>query len=92
VLEQNYSTPYNTTTKINWQSPVISWQTLKIFDVHGNEVATLLVEYKPAGKYVIEWNADGFTISDYFYQLKVKDFLEKKFLLLKSSYAKKLID
>jgi len=51
VLEQNYPNPFNPSTVISWQSPVGSQQTLKIYDILGNEVATLVDEYKPAGRY-----------------------------------------
>ncbi len=60
MLAQNYPNPFNPSTKISWQSPVGSWQTLKIYDVLGNEVATLVDEYKPAGKYEVEFNASSF--------------------------------
>jgi len=56
VLHNNYPNPFNPSTKISWQSPVGSHQILKVFDVLGNEVATLVDEYKPAGKYEVEFN------------------------------------
>ncbi len=54
VLYQNYPNPFNPSTKISWQVPVDGWQTLKIYDVLGNEVITLVNEYRPAGRYEIE--------------------------------------
>jgi hypothetical protein len=74
-LAQNYPNPFNPSTKISWQTPVGNWQTLKIYDVLGNEVATLVDEYKPAGKYEVEFNSSS-GIRDlasgiYFYQLLV---------------------
>ncbi|HEY4755490.1 MAG TPA: T9SS type A sorting domain-containing protein [Ignavibacteriaceae bacterium] len=89
-LVQNYPNPFNPSTKISWQSPVSGWQTLKVFDVLGNEVATLIDEYKPAGKYEVEFNPvetrHGLSLPSgvYFYQLEVNDFVvSKKMLLLK---------
>jgi hypothetical protein len=83
-LEQNYPNPFNPSTKISWQSPVGSWQTLKIYDVLGNEVATLIDEYKPAGTYELTWYAEQLPSGVYFYQLKAGTFIEtKKMLLLK---------
>jgi hypothetical protein len=93
-LEQNYPNPFNPSTKISWQVPIGSWQTLKIYDVLGNEVATLVDEYKPAGSYEVEWNANGFPSGVYFYQLLVsalqskdgraENYIEtKKMILLK---------
>ena len=88
VLNQNYPNPFNPSTIISWEVPVGSWQTLKIYDVLGNEVATLVNEYKPAGKYEVEFNpassikhpASGV----YFYQLRAGNFIEtKKMILLK---------
>ena len=84
ILSQNYPNPFNPSTKISWQSPVGSWQTLKIYDVLGNEVATLVDEYKPAGTYEVEWNAGDFPSGVYFYQLKTENYIEtKKMILLK---------
>jgi hypothetical protein len=88
TLFQNYPNPFNPSSNISWQSPVGSWQTLKIYDVLGNEVATLVDEYKPAGKYEVEFNSSS-GIRDlasgiYFYQLKIENYVEtKKMILLK---------
>jgi len=88
ILFQNYPNPFNPSTKISWQSPVGGWQTLKIYDVLGNEIATLVNEELPAGKYEVEFNpassirypASGI----YFYQLKAGSFIEtKKMILIK---------
>ena len=72
-LEQNFPNPFNPTTTISWQSPVGSWQTLKIYDVLGREIANLVDEYKPAGNYEIEFNASGLSSGVYFYRLQAGD-------------------
>ena len=95
-LSQNYPNPFNPITKISWQSPINSWQTLKIYDVLGNIVATLVNEYRPAGNYKVDFNAFNLPSGVYFYQLRVDPspssqkgqagqvFVEtKKFLFLK---------
>jgi hypothetical protein len=75
---------FNPSTKISWRLPVGNWQTLKIYDVLGNEVATLVDEYKPTGSYEVEWNASGLPSGVYFYQLKANNFIEcKKMILIK---------
>ncbi|MCA2004941.1 MAG: fibronectin type III domain-containing protein [Ignavibacterium sp.] len=75
-LEQNFPNPFNPVTKIRWQSPVDGFQTLKIYDILGNEIATLAEGYKPAGKYEYDFNSniDGHQLSSgvYFYKLSVK--------------------
>lgn len=85
-LEQNYPNPFNPSTKISWLSPVSSWQTLKVYDVLGNEVATLVDEYKPAGNYETEFNTTSIKrqISSgvYFYQLKTENFIQTKKMIL----------
>jgi hypothetical protein len=85
VLYQNYPNPFNPSTKISWQSPVSGWQVLKVFDVLGNEVATLVDEYKPAGTYEVGFNANnGLPSGIYFYQLKSGDYsASKKMILVK---------
>jgi hypothetical protein len=81
-LCQNYPNPFNPTTKISWQSPVGSWQTLKVYDMLGNEVATLVDEYKPAGSYEVDFNAVGLSSGIYFYKLQTGLFVETKKMIL----------
>lgn len=83
-LEQNFPNPFNPVTTINWQSPVNSWQTLKVYDILGREVATLVDEYKSAGKHSVEFNASSLSSGIYFYRLMAAKFSDvKKFVLLK---------
>jgi hypothetical protein len=82
VLEQNYPNPFNPTTKIRWQSPVNGWQSLKIYDVLGNIVTTLVDEYRNAGRYEVEFSAIEFSSGIYFYQLHAGEFTETKKLIL----------
>lgn len=81
-LSQNYPNPFNPSTKISWQSPISSHQTLKIYDVLGNEVATLLNEVKPAGIYEVEMNAANLSSGVYYYKLQAGSFVETKKMLL----------
>jgi hypothetical protein len=81
-LEQNYPNPFNPTTKISWQSSVGSWQTIKVYDVLGNEVATLVNEQKPAGSYEVEFDGSALPSGAYFYQLKTGSFIETKKMVL----------
>ncbi|MBK9099544.1 MAG: T9SS type A sorting domain-containing protein [bacterium] len=84
LLEQNYPNPFNPSTVFSYQLPVSSDVTLKVFDVMGNEIATLVNEEKPAGTYEITWYAENLSSGVYFYQLKASNYIEtKKMLLLK---------
>ena len=83
-LEQNYPNPFNPSTKISWQSPVGGHQTLKVYDVLGNEVATLVDEFREAGFYEYNFRASHLSSGIYLYKLKAGNFLEvKKMLLMK---------
>ncbi|MCS7052731.1 MAG: M14 family zinc carboxypeptidase [Ignavibacterium sp.] len=85
VLEQNYPNPFgkalntdNLSTKIIWQSPVSGWITLKVYDILGREVATLIDEYREAGRYEVEFAATSEKLNSlpsgiYFYHLKVNE-------------------
>ncbi|BDQ02357.1 FG-GAP-like repeat-containing protein [Ignavibacterium sp.] len=91
VLEQNYPNPFNPVTKIKFSLPAdVKGQTskveLKIYDVLGKEVATLINENKEAGNYEIEFDANkyGITSGVYFYHLKYGELSSvKKFVLMK---------
>ncbi|MCX7875095.1 MAG: T9SS type A sorting domain-containing protein [Melioribacteraceae bacterium] len=86
VLEQNYPNPFNPSTLISWQSPIASHQTLKIYDVLGNEIATLVDEYREAGRHTVEFSSNNIELSSgiYFYKLKIGNFTQvKKMLLLR---------
>ncbi|MHA2032753.1 MAG: T9SS type A sorting domain-containing protein [Candidatus Kariarchaeaceae archaeon] len=84
LLSQNYPNPFNPTTKIKFQIPELSFVTLKVYDVLGSEVATLVYEDKPAGSYEYEFNAAQLPSGIYFYRLQAGSFIEtKKMVLMK---------
>jgi hypothetical protein len=83
-LLQNFPNPFNPSTKISWQSPVGSHQTLKIYDVLGNEITTLVDEYRTAGRYEVNFNAANLPSGVYFYRLQAGDYVQtSKMILLK---------
>ena len=81
-LSQNYPNPFNPSTTLGWQSPVGSWQTLKVYDLLGREVATLVDEFKPAGSYEVEFDASGLSSGVYYYRLISENFISTKKLTL----------
>ncbi len=83
-LSQNYPNPFNPSTVINYQLSAASYVTLKVYDILGREVSTLVNEEKPAGKYKIELNASHLASGIYFYTLRAGSFeMTKKMILLK---------
>jgi hypothetical protein len=83
-LKQNYPNPFNPTTVISYQLPVSSPVTLKIYDILGNEVATLVNEIKPAGNYEVEFDAGYLSSGVYFYSISAESFNQvKKMILLR---------
>ena len=82
LLEQNYPNPFNPSTIISWQSPVSSRQVLKVFDVLGSEVATLVDEYREAGRYEIKFDAASLTSGIYFYNIQAGSFRTTKKMIL----------
>jgi hypothetical protein len=81
-LEQNYPNPFNPDTKIQYQVSSNSQVSLKVFDVLGNEVATLVNEEKPAGNYEVEFNASQLSSGVYFYKLTAGSFTDTKKMIL----------
>jgi len=83
-LYQNYPNPFNPATKINYEIGSMQFVILKIFDITGKEIATLVNEPKPAGKYEIEFNASGLASGVYFYKLQAGNYSStKKLVFLK---------
>ncbi len=88
-LSQNYPNPFNPTTTIRYSIPTnvkgeMANVYLKVFDVLGKEVATLVNEEKPAGNYEVEFSSSSLPSGIYFYQFRSNSFSEiKKMILLK---------
>jgi hypothetical protein len=83
-LYQNYPNPFNPSTTIEYQIPEISFVTLKVYDVLGNEIETLINEEKPIGTHTIEFDATNLPSGIYFYKLQIPNFTQtKKMILLK---------
>ena len=83
-LNQNYPNPFNPTTTISYQLSAISRVTLKIYDILGREVTTLVNEEQPAGNYKINFDASRLASGVYFYRIVAGDFIQtKKMVLLK---------
>lgn len=81
-LYQNYPNPFNPTTVISWQSPVASHQTLKVYDILGNEVVTLVDEYREAGRYKVEFDASSLASGVYIYKLTAGSFVSSKKMMV----------
>jgi len=87
-LYQNYPNPFNPNTVIKYQIPELSFVTLKVYDVLGNEIVILVNDKKPAGEYEVEFSTglinQTLPSGIYFYRLQTKKFVEtKKMVLMK---------
>lgn len=83
-FSNNFPNPFNPNTKIRYSIPQASKVTIKVFDILGNEIETLVNEEKPVGTYEINWYAEELPSGVYFYRLQAGDFVEtKKMVLLK---------
>jgi len=81
-LEQNYPNPFNPTTNITYVLPKTENVSLKVYDVLGREVATLVNEVKPAGAYTVPFNASNLASGVYFYKLQAGSFVQTKKMML----------
>jgi Endonuclease/Exonuclease/phosphatase family/Secretion system C-terminal sorting domain len=81
-LEQNYPNPFNPSTSIQFAISRGYFVSLKVYDVLGNEIATLVNEELPAGSYKEEFNANDLVSGIYFYELKAGGFVETKKMIL----------
>ena len=81
-LSQNYPNPFNPVTKINFALPKQGMVTLKIYDVLGREVRTLVNEVKSAGTFSVDFNASEFSSGVYFYRLESNGFSDIKRMML----------
>jgi hypothetical protein len=83
-LSQNYPNPFNPVTKINYALPKSGFVTLKVYDMLGREVVSLVNENKVSGNYSVDFNASSLTSGVYFYRLEVNGFVDtKKMMLIK---------
>jgi hypothetical protein len=82
TLSQNYPNPFNPSTTISFSLPRTEVVNLKVYDVLGREVATLVEGREEAGEHSVKWNAESFASGVYFYQIRAGGFVETKRLLL----------
>jgi hypothetical protein len=81
-LSQNYPNPFNPNTKIIYELPLPGIVTLKVFDLLGQEIRTLINEEKSAGKYEIEFSSDGLSSGIYFYTFNSRAYTKTKKMLV----------
>ena len=82
ALKQNYPNPFNPSTIFKYSIPTQSKVIIKVFDILGNEIETLVNEEKPVGEYESTWNAANLPSGVYFYQLKSGKFIQTKKMIL----------
>ena len=82
VLSQNYPNPFNPSTKINFSIPKAGFVTLKVYDMLGREVKTLVSDQLTAGEYVSEFDGALLSSGTYFYRIQAGDFVETKRMVL----------
>ncbi len=81
-LEQNYPNPFNPSTNISFSIPSKGFVTLKIYDLLGRQVATIVSEQMPAGSHTRRWDATDVPSGVYFYRLRVGSLTQTKKMVL----------
>jgi hypothetical protein len=82
ALYKNYPNPFNPTTKLRFTISDLRFVELKVYDVLGKKVATLVNEIKEPGEYEVEWNASKLSSGVYFYRLKAGSFIQTNKMIL----------
>lgn len=83
-LEQNFPNPFNPSTRINYQIANDNFVTLKVYDIIGNEVAALVNNQQPAGKYSVDFNSANLPSGVYLYRLQAGNYIQtRKMTLIK---------
>lgn len=83
-LLQNFPNPFNPNTKIKYSVPKIGFVNIKVYDVLGREITTLVNEVKPAGNYEVEFDGRNLSSGVYFYEMQAGSFIDtKKFILIR---------
>ena len=81
-MDQNFPNSFNPSTMIKYQIPQYGFVTLRIYDILGSEVKTLVNEYKEIGRYEVKFDASDLPSGMYIYQLKSGEFISSKKMML----------
>jgi hypothetical protein len=81
-LQQNYPNPFNPSTTIEYTIPKDGYVSLKVFDITGREIASLVDKYQNAGSYIVMWDASKFSSGVYFYRIVAGDYIATKRMVL----------
>ncbi len=82
ILYQNYPNPFNPFTKINYDIPKDNLVCIKIYDILGREIKTLVNDLKKAGSYIVSFNGSEFASGVYFYRIQASNFVSVKRMVL----------
>jgi flagellar hook assembly protein FlgD len=81
-LEQNYPNPFNPVTIINYQLSISNNVTIKLYDINGKEIATLVNENKESGKHSVQFDASHLSSGTYIYRLQVGNLTQSRKMIL----------